>query len=55
VRLVADGSLNEAQEQELARLVQRKLGHPFAIRFAYFPDRLPTGPGGKFEEFVCKI
>jgi len=25
------------------------------LRFAYFEGRIPTGPTGKFEEFVCNV
>jgi hypothetical protein len=36
-------------------MIQKALGHPFEIRLVYFPDRLPLGPNGKFEEFTCRI
>jgi phenylacetate-CoA ligase len=55
MRLVADGELSADQEHALTAIIQRKLGYPFALRFQYFQDRLPVGPGGKFEDFVCKI
>jgi phenylacetate-CoA ligase len=35
--------------------VRIALGHAFAIRFAYFEDRIPPGKSGKFEEFVCLV
>jgi phenylacetate-CoA ligase len=55
VRLVSDDPLSPAQEARLRALIQGALGHPFAIDFTYFADRIPAAPGGKFEEFVCKI
>ena len=47
--------LGADQEAALTAIIQRKLGHPFQLRFEYFADRLPVGPGGKFEEFLCMI
>ena len=54
VRLVADAAVSVEQEAALTAVIRRKLGYPFALRFVYFSGRLPTGPGGKFEEFVCQ-
>ena len=55
VRLVADTALSADQEEALAAVIRGKLGHPFRMRFEYFADRLPVGPGGKFEDFICRI
>jgi phenylacetate-CoA ligase len=55
VRLVSDEPPSPAQETELRAVIQGALGHPFAVEFTYFADRIPPAPGGKFEEFICKI
>ncbi|HXQ51711.1 MAG TPA: AMP-binding protein [Stellaceae bacterium] len=55
VRLVAEAPVTGAQESELAAIIRRALGAPFALSFTYFPDQIPRGAGGKFEEFVCEI
>jgi phenylacetate-CoA ligase len=53
VRLVADGTLSLAQEHALRAHIHQAIGHPFALRFAYFADRIPPGTNGKFEDFLC--
>ncbi len=57
LRLVteADRPLSAAQEQELTRVMQRSLGHPFPLRFTYVEREISRGPGGKFEEFVSLV
>jgi len=35
-------------------LIVRNLGHPMRIVFTYHDD-MPTGSGGKFEEFVSSL
>lgn len=55
VRLVVERPLTEDEEAALRNLMLDALGLPFTLDFAYFPDRLPTGPTGKLEEFVCKV
>ncbi len=55
VRLVVGHALSGAEEDGLRQVIQGTLGHPFALRFSYFADRIPPGPNGKCEEFVCKI
>jgi len=57
LRLVteADRPLTATQEQELTRVLQRSLGHPFEIRFSYVEREIPRGAGGKFEEFVSLV
>jgi phenylacetate-CoA ligase len=54
-RLVVERPLSAPEETALAAHIQAALGHPFEMRFRYFEDRLPTGPSGKFEEFVCRV
>lgn len=55
VRLVSDSPLTQQQEARLRELIQESLGFPFQLQFVYFPDQLPRGPGGKFEEFICEM
>lgn len=55
MRLVVERSLRADEEDTLRTHVQQALGHPFDLRFAYFEHRIPAGPGGKFEEFICRI
>lgn len=54
-RFVAETPLTQEQEQRMRKLLQNALGHPFTIRFTYFDDEIPRGPGGKFEQFICKV
>jgi phenylacetate-CoA ligase len=55
VRLVSDSPVTPEQEKRLGGLIHAALGFPFQLRFVYFPDKIPRGPGGKFEEFVCEV
>ena len=43
VNLVSDAPLSPAQEAELRAVIQGALGHPFAVEFTYFADRIPRG------------
>src|ERR1700743_617902 len=52
LRLVTERPLTGQDEDGLRMLVQKALGHPFALRFVYFEERIPTPESGKFEEFV---
>lgn len=53
VRLVVDEKLTAEQEAGLRGVIERAIGPPFEIRFSFFPDRLPLGANGKFEDFLC--
>lgn len=55
VRMVCERPLTPAQEAGLSQVIRQALGFPFDLRFSYFPDRLPGGAGGKFEEFICRL
>jgi len=56
VRLVvAEGKLTEEQQARLRSIVRETTGYPFEIEFTIFPDELPRGRGGKFEEFICLV
>lgn len=52
MRLVVEHALDAAQEDALRAVVRAHLSHDFPIDFTYFDEAIPTGPGGKFEEFV---
>lgn len=54
-RLAVDRDLTVAEEAALAAQIAQALGHPFAIDFTYYRDKLPPCPSGKSEEFVCLI
>jgi phenylacetate-CoA ligase len=49
------GALSQSQEQQLARIVQESLHHPFRVRFSCFEGELPRAAAGKFEEFVSYV
>ena len=55
VRLVPESTLTPGQESNLAAVIQKALGAAFNLEFAYFEREIPKTPGGKFEEFMCKI
>jgi phenylacetate-CoA ligase len=55
VRLVTETPLSGGQVSDLSDVIRESLGHPFALRFVYFDERIPSGPRGKFEEFVSKV
>ncbi len=54
VRLVVERPLGESEQAQVAALIHKILGHSFALKFVYFDERIPPGPGGKFEHFICK-
>ena len=53
-RLSAAGRPDAEQEARLTAIIQEALQHPFAIRYEWHETPLPRGPGGKFEEFLCR-
>jgi phenylacetate-CoA ligase len=55
MRLVSDRELTRDEEQRLKAMFRDTVGYPFDIRLRYFTDRIPTGPSGKFEEFVSLV
>jgi phenylacetate-CoA ligase len=55
VRLVTERPLTSGEEDALGSHIQESLGFAFALRFVYFDGRIPAGPMGKFEEFICKL
>ena len=54
VKLVVPEVLTAEQEAKIAENLAHSLGHPFHFRFSY-AEEIPTGPGGKFEDFVSKL
>ena len=55
VRFAVERTISADEEERLARVIRAALGHPFRLRFTYFDDAIPRGPGGKFEEFVSRL
>jgi phenylacetate-CoA ligase len=55
VRLVTERPLDNGEEDRLRSLMQKALGHAFALQFVYFDDRIPPATSGKFEDFVCLV
>jgi phenylacetate-CoA ligase len=50
----ASSSPAPEQEARLTTIIQEELKHPFEIRYEWHEEPLPRGPGGKFEEFLCR-
>ena len=53
-RMFAEGRPTPEQEARLTAILQESLGHPFVIQYYWQAEPLPRGPGGKFEEFLCR-
>ncbi len=54
MKLVVTEPLSAAQEEKLREILADSLGYPFTVEFSYH-DELPRTPGGKFEDFVCRL
>jgi phenylacetate-CoA ligase len=54
LKLVLERPLDTAEQAAVSALMQRNLGHPFRVRFS-FPQDIPRGPSGKYEDFVSLI
>jgi phenylacetate-CoA ligase len=54
VRLAVERPLTPGEEADVRAMLHKILGHPFELDFHYFQDRLPLGPGGKFEHFISR-
>jgi phenylacetate-CoA ligase len=54
-RFVVERTLTDAEEEGLKRVIQHALGYAFRLTFKYFPNEIPRGTGGKFEEFVSEL
>jgi phenylacetate-CoA ligase len=55
VRLVSERPLARDEEDRLRDVILASLGFAFALRFTYFPDRIPASVNGKYEEFICRV
>lgn len=55
VRLVSAAPLTADQEGRIGDLIRKALDFSFKLQFTYFPEQIPRGPGGKFEEFMCEL
>ena len=55
VRLVTEVRPTPAQESALTDVIREALGFAFRIEFTYFEGEIPRSPGGKFEEFLCRV
>jgi phenylacetate-CoA ligase len=55
VKLVTGAPLTSTQEARLAAVILEALGFDFKLEFSYFEGEIPRLPGGKFEEFLCKV
>lgn len=54
VKLVVPEVLTAEQEAKIAENLADSLGHRFRFRFTYV-EEIPTGSGGKFEDFISKL
>jgi phenylacetate-CoA ligase len=55
VRLACERPLRAGEEERLRKEILDSLGFSFALRFSCHEDRLPLGPGGKLETFLCQV
>ena len=54
LRMVVDRPLLRGEAEALTAWVQQKLGYPFAVTQTVL-EKLPLGPTGKLDDFVCEI
>ena len=54
-RLVVERALSQSEEDGLRGLFHTAIGYPFSFRLSYLEGRIPAGPSGKYEEFVCSV
>jgi phenylacetate-CoA ligase len=54
-RLVVERTLSIAEEDHLRELFHSCIGYPFRLQLSYVDGRIPHGPSGKFDEFVCEV
>lgn len=55
MRLVMARPLTETEARNLTAYIQSRFDWPFEVRFTYFDNEIPRGPGGKFEDFMCLV
>ncbi len=46
--------MTPAEEDALGAMIRHHLEHNYTIAFSY-PASIARGPGGKYEDFICKI
>jgi phenylacetate-CoA ligase len=54
MRYVADRELTASEQEALAAVVSKAIGHPFRILFARMAA-IARSPSGKYEDFVCEV
>lgn len=54
VRFSIEPRPDPAVEPRLTKIIQSALGHDFEITYEWHEGPIPRGPGGKFEEFICR-
>ena len=54
IKLVLNTPLTPEQESQYKKLRQQQFGYPFNIILSY-PDDIPLGPTGKYEEFISHV
>lgn len=55
LRFVTDEPLDDNQQARLVAIAAGAMGCEFRFRLTQSRTRLPIGPNGKFEEFVCRV
>lgn len=55
VRLFVERPLTGQEEAVMVEHLHWKLRYPYRLDFKYYSERLPTGPNGKFEEFLSLL
>jgi phenylacetate-CoA ligase len=55
VKMVTEKPLTPNQAAKLKTVIRKALGFDCKLEFAYFEDKIPRPPGGKFEEFLCLV
>lgn len=54
-RFVVERALTTAEEMALTAIIREAMGYTFTVNYEYVADAIPRGPGGKFEEFICRV
>jgi len=54
VRLVVARPVSSAEEEQLAELICRRIGHSFVVRFSYH-EAIPRSGSGKYEDFRSEL
>ena len=55
LRIASPGLLTLEQQAQLTNVLQTAIGKGVSCTIRSFADRLPPGPGGKTDEFICLI